>query len=175
MAGLERFAGDPIRPWSTGKSGLPVVTCPEWGSGPGSSRVHHITAASGRSAHRLTRPLQRVQRGMNVLLSHPTLRADPIVEQAGRGLLGLGFTVSSFWQPEIRPRATPTWCWTWLAGGNNPFRDCAKPPPGAPIYSSRTGQLCRPWRASNHSGCRERDVRKYSQLLCGQLESRRNK
>ncbi|MDQ0865128.1 hypothetical protein QF036_002709 [Arthrobacter globiformis] len=33
---------------------------------------------------------------MNVLLNHPTLSLDPILEQAGRGLLGLSFTVSSF-------------------------------------------------------------------------------
>jgi GTP cyclohydrolase II len=58
--------------------------------------VRLITAASGGSAHRLSHPLQRIQRDMNVLLSHPTLSADPILEQAGRGLLGLGFTASSF-------------------------------------------------------------------------------
>lgn len=58
--------------------------------------VRLITAASGGSAHRLSNPLQRIQRDMNVLLSHPTLSADPILEHAGRGLLGMSFTAASF-------------------------------------------------------------------------------
>ncbi|WOH20663.1 GTP cyclohydrolase II RibA [Paenarthrobacter sp. GOM3] len=58
--------------------------------------VRLIVAGSGGSAHRLSHPLQRIQRDVNVLLNHPTLSFDPIVEQAGRGLLGLGFTVRSF-------------------------------------------------------------------------------
>ncbi|MFD5277675.1 hypothetical protein ACFWIX_08965 [Pseudarthrobacter sp. NPDC058362] len=33
---------------------------------------------------------------MGVLLSHPTLCLNAILEQAGRGLLGLGFPVRSF-------------------------------------------------------------------------------
>ncbi|WP_256249172.1 hypothetical protein [Pseudarthrobacter sp. R1] len=53
-------------------------------------------AASGGSAHRLSHPLQRIQRDMAVLLNHPTLATDPILEQAGRGLLGLGPTVPQF-------------------------------------------------------------------------------
>ena len=44
----------------------------------------------------LALPLQRIQRDVNVLVNHPTLAIDPILEQAGRGLLGLGFTVPSF-------------------------------------------------------------------------------
>lgn len=55
-----------------------------------------IMAGTGGGAHRLSHPLQRIQRDMGVLLSHPTLGLDPILEQAGRGLLGLGFTVRSF-------------------------------------------------------------------------------
>nr|WP_242633552.1 acyl-CoA dehydrogenase family protein [Arthrobacter sp. S39] len=58
--------------------------------------VRLVAAGSGGSAQRLTHPLQRIQRDVNVLLSHPTLAIDPILEQAGRGLLGLGFTVPSF-------------------------------------------------------------------------------
>ena len=58
--------------------------------------VRLIVAGSGGRAHRLSHPLQRIQRDVNVLLNHPTLSLDPILEQAGRGLLGLGFTVSSF-------------------------------------------------------------------------------
>jgi len=58
--------------------------------------VRHIMAGSGGSAHRLSHPLQRIQRDVDVLLNHPTLTLDPILEQAGRGLLGLGFTVPSF-------------------------------------------------------------------------------
>jgi GTP cyclohydrolase II len=49
-----------------------------------------------RAGHRISHPLQRIQRDVNVLLNHPTLSLDPILEQAGRGLLGLGFTASSF-------------------------------------------------------------------------------
>ncbi|WP_028266921.1 GTP cyclohydrolase II RibA [Arthrobacter sp. MA-N2] len=58
--------------------------------------VRLITSGSGGSVHRLSHPLQRIQRDVNVLLNHPTLSMDPILEQAGRGLLGLGFTVPSF-------------------------------------------------------------------------------
>ncbi|SDW57313.1 Acyl-CoA dehydrogenase [Arthrobacter sp. cf158] len=58
--------------------------------------VRLIASASGGSAHRLSHPLQRIQRDVNVLLNHPTLSIDPIIEQSGRGLLGLGFTVPSF-------------------------------------------------------------------------------
>ena len=58
--------------------------------------VTMIMAGSGGSAHRLTHPLQRIQRDVSVLLNHPTLATDPILEQAGRGLLGLGLTVASF-------------------------------------------------------------------------------
>lgn len=58
--------------------------------------VRLIMAGSGGSAHRLWNPLQRIQRDVNVLLNHPTLATDPILEQSGRGLLGLGFTVPSF-------------------------------------------------------------------------------
>jgi alkylation response protein AidB-like acyl-CoA dehydrogenase len=58
--------------------------------------VSMIMAGSGGSAHRLSHPLQRIQRDVNVLLNHPTLATDPILEQAGRGLLGLGLTVASF-------------------------------------------------------------------------------
>ena len=58
--------------------------------------VRLVAAGSGGSAQRLAHPLQRIQRDVNVLLSHPTLAIDPILEQAGRGLLGLGFTVPSF-------------------------------------------------------------------------------
>lgn len=58
--------------------------------------VNLIMAGSGGSAHRLSHPLQRIQRDVGVLLNHPTLATDPILEQAGRGLLGLGLTVSSF-------------------------------------------------------------------------------
>ncbi|MDQ0675312.1 alkylation response protein AidB-like acyl-CoA dehydrogenase [Pseudarthrobacter siccitolerans] len=58
--------------------------------------VSMIMAGSGGSAHRLSHPLQRIQRDVGVLLNHPTLATDPILEQAGRGLLGLGLTVPSF-------------------------------------------------------------------------------
>lgn len=58
--------------------------------------VRLIMAGSGGNAHRLSHPLQRIQRDVNVLLNHPTLTMDPILEQAGRGLLGLGFTVPAF-------------------------------------------------------------------------------
>jgi GTP cyclohydrolase II len=58
--------------------------------------VRVIMAGSGGSAHRLSNPLQRIQRDVDVLLNHPTLTLDPILEQAGRGLLGLGFTVPAF-------------------------------------------------------------------------------
>jgi GTP cyclohydrolase II len=58
--------------------------------------VRLITSGSGGSAHRLSHPLQRIQRDVNVLLNHPTLGMDPILEQAGRGLLGLGFTIPAF-------------------------------------------------------------------------------
>jgi GTP cyclohydrolase II len=58
--------------------------------------VSMIMAGSGGSAHRLSHPLQRIQRDVGVLLNHPTLATDPILEQAGRGLLGLGLTVPGF-------------------------------------------------------------------------------
>lgn len=58
--------------------------------------VRLIMAGSGGGAHRLSHPLQRIQRDLGVLLAHPTLGLDPVLEQAGRGLLGTGFTVSSF-------------------------------------------------------------------------------
>jgi GTP cyclohydrolase II len=58
--------------------------------------VRLITSGSGGSVHRLSHPLQRIQRDVNVLLNHPTLSMDPILEQAGRGLLGLGFTIAAF-------------------------------------------------------------------------------
>ena len=58
--------------------------------------VQLVASGSGGSIHRLAHPLQRIQRDVNVLLNHPTLSIDPILEQAGRGLLGLGFTISSF-------------------------------------------------------------------------------
>ncbi|UNK47109.1 acyl-CoA dehydrogenase family protein [Arthrobacter sulfonylureivorans] len=52
-----------------------------------------IMTGSGGNAQRLSNPLQRIQRDVNVLLNHATLTVDPIMEQAGRGLLGLGFTI----------------------------------------------------------------------------------
>lgn len=55
-----------------------------------------IMAGSGGNAHRLSHPLQRIQRDVSVLLNHPTLAMDPILEQAGRGLLGLGLTIPAF-------------------------------------------------------------------------------
>lgn len=58
--------------------------------------VRLMASRSGGSAHRLSHPLQRIQRDVDVLLSHPTLSLDPVLEQAGRGLLGLGLTVPSF-------------------------------------------------------------------------------
>ncbi|MFE4541150.1 GTP cyclohydrolase II RibA [Arthrobacter sp. NPDC056727] len=58
--------------------------------------VRLAVSGSGGSAHRLSHPLQRIQRDVSVLLNHPTLSLDPVIEQAGRGLLGLGFTVPSF-------------------------------------------------------------------------------
>lgn len=58
--------------------------------------VRLAVAGSGGSIHRLSHPLQRIQRDTGVLLNHPTLVIDPILEQAGRGLLGLGVTVPSF-------------------------------------------------------------------------------
>ncbi|AXJ10950.1 GTP cyclohydrolase II RibA [Arthrobacter sp. PM3] len=58
--------------------------------------VRLVLAGSGGSVHRLSHPLQRIQRDVNVLLNHAALTRDPILEQAGRGLLGLGFSVPSF-------------------------------------------------------------------------------
>ncbi|MDQ0075676.1 GTP cyclohydrolase II RibA [Arthrobacter oryzae] len=58
--------------------------------------VQLVASGSGGSIHRLAHPLQRIQRDVNVLGNHPTVSIDPILEQAGRGLLGLGFTVPSF-------------------------------------------------------------------------------
>lgn len=58
--------------------------------------VRLAVAGSGGSVHRLSHPLQRIQRDVSVLLSHPTLGIDPILEQAGRGLLGMDFTAPSF-------------------------------------------------------------------------------
>lgn len=58
--------------------------------------VSLIMAGSGGNAHRLSHPLQRIQRDVSVLLNHPTLTMDPILEQAGRGLLGLGLTIPAF-------------------------------------------------------------------------------
>ncbi|UUL75363.1 GTP cyclohydrolase II RibA [Pseudarthrobacter sp. Fe7] len=58
--------------------------------------VRLAAGGSGGSMHRLSHPLQRIQRDVGVLLNHPTLGIDPILEQAGRGLLGLGFTAQSF-------------------------------------------------------------------------------
>jgi GTP cyclohydrolase II len=58
--------------------------------------VRLAVAGSGGSVHRLSHPLQRIQRDVSVLLSHPTLGIDPILEQAGRGLLGMEFTTPSF-------------------------------------------------------------------------------
>ena len=55
--------------------------------------VRLIMTGSGGSVHRLSHPLQRIQRDVNVLLNHASLTMDPILEQAGRGLLGLGFTI----------------------------------------------------------------------------------
>ncbi|MCX6500739.1 MAG: acyl-CoA dehydrogenase family protein [Arthrobacter sp.] len=58
--------------------------------------VRLVMAGSGGSVHRLTHPLQRIQRDVNVLVNHPTVAIDPVLEQSGRGLLGLGFTVPTF-------------------------------------------------------------------------------
>ncbi|MBE4719895.1 GTP cyclohydrolase II RibA [Pseudarthrobacter sp. AB1] len=55
--------------------------------------VRLILMGSGASVHRLTHPLQRIQRDVNVLLNHASLTMDPILEQAGRGLLDLGFSI----------------------------------------------------------------------------------
>lgn len=58
--------------------------------------VRLAVGGSGGSVHRLSHPLQRIQRDIGVLLNHPTLNIDPVLEQAGRGLLGLEFTMRSF-------------------------------------------------------------------------------
>lgn len=58
--------------------------------------VRVIMLGSGGSVHRLSHPLQRIQRDVNVLMNHAALTRDPVLEQAGRGLLGLGFSVPSF-------------------------------------------------------------------------------
>ncbi|HET7139372.1 MAG TPA: GTP cyclohydrolase II RibA [Arthrobacter sp.] len=55
--------------------------------------VRLILTGSGGSVHRLAHPLQRIQRDVNVLLNHASLTMDPILEQAGRGLLDLGFSI----------------------------------------------------------------------------------
>lgn len=65
--------------------------------------VRLVMSGSGGSAHRISHPLQRIQRDVSVLLNHPTLSIDPILEQAGRGLLGLGVTVSAFQAPVPSP------------------------------------------------------------------------
>ncbi|NUT70869.1 GTP cyclohydrolase II RibA [Pseudarthrobacter sp. C4D7] len=58
--------------------------------------VRLAVGGSGGSMHRLAHPLQRIQRDVGVILNHPTLGIDPILEQAGRGLLGLGIAAPSF-------------------------------------------------------------------------------
>lgn len=58
--------------------------------------VRLVMAGSGGSVHRLSHPLQRIQRDVNVLMNHAALTRDPVLEQSGRGLLGLGFIVPSF-------------------------------------------------------------------------------
>jgi GTP cyclohydrolase II len=58
--------------------------------------VQLAVSGSGGSVHRLSHPLQRIQRDVGVLVNHPTLSIDPILEQSGRGILGLGFTVPGF-------------------------------------------------------------------------------
>ncbi|MFF2243520.1 GTP cyclohydrolase II RibA [Arthrobacter sp. NPDC058130] len=58
--------------------------------------VRVVMAGSGGSVHRLSHPLQRIQRDVNVLMNHAALTRDPVFEQSGRGLLGLGFTVPTF-------------------------------------------------------------------------------
>ena len=58
--------------------------------------VRVVMTGSGGSVHRTSHPLQRIQRDVNVLMNHAALTRDPVLEQAGRGLLGLGFTVPSF-------------------------------------------------------------------------------
>lgn len=55
--------------------------------------VRLVMTGSGGSVHRLSHPLQQIQRDMNVLLNHASLAMDPVLEQAGRGLLGLGLTI----------------------------------------------------------------------------------
>ncbi|MDR6415809.1 GTP cyclohydrolase II RibA [Pseudarthrobacter sulfonivorans] len=55
--------------------------------------VRLVLTGSGGSVHRLAHPLQRIQRDVNVLLNHASLTMDPILEQAGRGLLDFGFTI----------------------------------------------------------------------------------
>jgi GTP cyclohydrolase II len=55
--------------------------------------IRLILTGSGGSVHRLSHPLQRIQRDVNVLLNHASLTMDPILEQAGRGLLDLGFSI----------------------------------------------------------------------------------
>lgn len=63
-------------------------------SGEASTRaLELITLGSGAGQQRLGAPLQRIQRDFHILRSHATLVPDPILEQAGRGLLGLGFTI----------------------------------------------------------------------------------
>ncbi|QDG67302.1 GTP cyclohydrolase II RibA [Pseudarthrobacter sp. NIBRBAC000502772] len=61
--------------------------------GASAEAVRLILTGSGGSVHRLTHPLQRIQRDVNVLLNHASLTMDPILEQAGRGLLDLGFSI----------------------------------------------------------------------------------
>lgn len=61
--------------------------------GASADAVRLILTGSGGSVHRLTHPLQRIQRDVNVLLNHASLTMDPILEQAGRGLLDLGFSI----------------------------------------------------------------------------------
>ncbi|KNH17846.1 GTP cyclohydrolase [Arthrobacter sp. ZBG10] len=49
--------------------------------------VRLVMAGSGAGVHRLAHPLQRIQRDIGVLVNHPTLSLDPILERAGRDLL----------------------------------------------------------------------------------------
>ena len=55
--------------------------------------LQQLHGAAGSNQQRLSVRLQRIERDVNVLSTHATVVEDPILEQAGRALLGQGSTV----------------------------------------------------------------------------------
>ena len=55
--------------------------------------LHQLHGAAGSHQQQLSVRRQRIERDVNLLSTHATVVEDPILEQAGRALLGQGFTV----------------------------------------------------------------------------------